>query len=108
MPLVECVRAGTSGVPVGPSGVGSGESLVGAATSDTAHRPARLEGLAHFVLCTNPLRVARPMDEVTHTHINAHLKHQGLWRRGGNIKRLSFRREPYTNKVHAVMLLSFG
>lgn len=81
--------------------------VVGAATSDTAHRPARLEGLAHFVSCTNPRRVAQPMDEAAHTYIDAHLGHQGLWRRGGNIKRLSFRRQPHTNEVHTVMLFFF-
>lgn len=89
--------------------VGSGwRIVVGAATSDTAHRPARLKGLAHFVPCTNPRRVAQPMDEAAHTHIDAHLGYQGLWRRSGNIKRLSFRREPHANKVHTVMFFFFG
>lgn len=91
-----------------PVGSGIYRIVVGAATSDIAHRPARLVGLAHFASCTNPLRVARPMDEAAHTHIDAHLGYQGLWRPGGNIKRLSFRREPLTNEVHAVMLPSFG
>lgn len=68
---------------------------VGAARNDTAQRPYRWGGFTHLVLCTNPLRVSRPMDEAACTHLDAHSRYQGLWRRYGNVTRLSLWCEPH-------------